>query len=139
MLQAILNKSWKQHPTKQLYDHLLPITKTIKVRQTRHAGHCWRRRDKLIRDVLQWTSSHGWAKAGQPARTYIHQLCVDMGCNLEDLPTAIDNRTGWWERVRDICADGATWWWWQFSTILWAKRPYLSTKAVNLKKTLEMV
>ena len=41
MLQAILNKSWWQHPTKhQLYGHLPPITKTIKVRRTRHAGHC---------------------------------------------------------------------------------------------------
>ena len=33
MLQAILNKSWRQHPTKhQLYGHLPPITKTIQVR-----------------------------------------------------------------------------------------------------------
>ena len=31
MLWAILNKSWRQHPTKhQLYGHLPPITKTIK-------------------------------------------------------------------------------------------------------------
>ena len=38
MLRAIMNKSWRQHPTKQqLYGHLPPITKTIKVRQTRHA------------------------------------------------------------------------------------------------------
>ena len=52
-LQAILNKSWRQHSTKQqLYGHLPPITKTIKVRQTRHAGHCWRSWDELIRDVL---------------------------------------------------------------------------------------
>ena len=30
MLRAILNKSWRQHPTKhKLYGHLLPITKTI--------------------------------------------------------------------------------------------------------------
>ena len=30
MLQAILNKSWKQHPTKpQLYEYLPPISKTI--------------------------------------------------------------------------------------------------------------
>ena len=37
MLRAILNKSWRQHPTKQqLYGHLPPITKTIKVRRTRH-------------------------------------------------------------------------------------------------------
>ena len=33
MLQAILNKSWSKHPTiQQLYGHLLPITKTSKVR-----------------------------------------------------------------------------------------------------------
>ena len=63
MLRAILNKSWRQHRTKQqLYGHLPPITKTIKVRWTRHAGHCWRSRDELIKDVLLWTPSHGRAK-----------------------------------------------------------------------------
>ena len=41
MLRAILNKSRRQHLTKQqLYGHLPPITKTIKIRRTRHAGHC---------------------------------------------------------------------------------------------------
>ena len=34
MLRAILDKSWRQHPTKQqLYGHLPPITKTIKVNE----------------------------------------------------------------------------------------------------------
>ena len=52
MLRAILNKSWKQCPTKQqLYGYLSPITKTIKVRRTKHAGHCWRSRNELISDV----------------------------------------------------------------------------------------
>ena len=37
MLRAILNKSWRQHPTRhQLYGHWSPITKTIQVRRTRH-------------------------------------------------------------------------------------------------------
>ena len=59
MLRAILNKSWQQHPTRhQLYGHLPPITKTIQVRRTRHAGHCWRSRDELIRDVLLNGSLH---------------------------------------------------------------------------------
>ena len=41
MLRAILNKSWKQHPTKQqLYGHLQPTTKTIQLRRTRHAELC---------------------------------------------------------------------------------------------------
>ena len=36
MLRTILNKAWRQHPTKQqLCGHLPPITKTIQVRQTR--------------------------------------------------------------------------------------------------------
>ena len=53
MLQAILNKSWRLNPTKQqLYGHLPPITKTIKIRRTRHAGHYWRSRDELVSDVL---------------------------------------------------------------------------------------
>ena len=53
MLRAILNKSWRQHPTKhQLYAHLPPIMKTIQFRRTRHAGNCWRSRDELISDVL---------------------------------------------------------------------------------------
>ena len=46
MLRAILNKSRRQHPTKhQLYGHLPPIMKSIQVRWTRHAGHCWRSKD----------------------------------------------------------------------------------------------
>ena len=63
MLRAVLNKYWRQHPTKQqLYGHLPPITKTIQVTRTRHAGHCWRSEDELISDVLLWTPSHRRAK-----------------------------------------------------------------------------
>ena len=113
MLRAILNKSWQQHPTRhQLYGHLPPITKTIQVRRTRHAGHCWRSRDELIRDVLLWIPTHGRAKAGRPARTYIQQLCEDTGCCPEDLPRAMNDREEWRERVRDIRAASTKWWWW---------------------------
>ena len=110
------NKSWRQHPTRhQLYGHLPPITKTIQVRWTRHAGHSSRSRDELIRDVLLWTPTHGRAKAGRPARTYIQQLCEDMGCCPEDLPRVMNDREEWRERVRDIRATSATWWWWWWS------------------------
>ena len=109
MLRAIFNKSWRQHPTRhQLYSHLPPITKTIQVRPTRHVGHCWRSRDELINDVHLWTPTHGRAKAGRPARTYIQQLCEDMGCSPEDLPEAMNNREKLRERVRDIRAISTT-------------------------------
>ena len=72
MLQAILNKSWRQYPTRhQLYGYQPPITKTIQARRTRHTGHSWRSRDELISDVLLWTPAYGQAKTGRPARAYI--------------------------------------------------------------------
>ena len=112
MLRAILNKSWWQHPTRhQLYGHLPPITKTIQVRRSRHAGHCWRSRDELISHVLLWTPTHGRAKARRPTRTYIQQLCEDTGCCPEDLLEAMNDKK-WRERVRDIRASSTTWWWW---------------------------
>ena len=74
----------------------IPTTITITPRAPpKHHGH-------LIRDVLLWTPTHGRAKAGRPARTYIQQLCEDTGCCPEDLPRAMNDREEWRERVRDI-------------------------------------
>ena len=96
MLRNILNRSWRQHPTKQqLYGHLSPITKTIQVTRTRHPGHCWRSRDEFISDILIWT--------------YILQLCDYARCSPEDLPDTMNDRE---ERVTDIRAGSTAWWWW---------------------------
>ena len=109
MLRAILKKFWWKHPTRhQLYGHLPPITKTIQVRRTRYAGHCWRSKDELISDVLLWTPTYGRAKAGWPARTYIQQLCEDTECSSEDLLEAMSDKKEWRERVRDIPASSTT-------------------------------
>ena len=103
MLQAILNIIGSSscmgtnHPSRKL-----------KIRRTRHAGHCWKSRDELISYVLLWTPSHGRAKAERTVRTYIQQLCADTGCDPEDLPDAMDDRERWQERVRGICSDGST-------------------------------
>ena len=71
MLCAVLNKSWKQHPTKQqLYRHLPPISKIIQVRLIWYVGHCWRSKDKFISVILLWTTTYGHANVGQPARNY---------------------------------------------------------------------
>ena len=76
MLRAILNKSWQQHPTRhQLYGHLPPITKTIQVRRTRHAGHCWRSRDELIRDVLLWIPNT-WPRKSRATRSNVHSAAM---------------------------------------------------------------
>ena len=128
MLRAILNKSWRQHPTRhQLYGHLHPI----QVKQTWHAGHCWRNRDQLISDVFLWTPTYGRAKAGWPAQIYIQQLCEDMGCSPEDLPEVMNDRKKCRERVRDICAGGTTWW-------RWYKLKRIQIKSTSQKNVLSM-
>ena len=97
-----------------------------------YVGHCWKRKDKLLSDVLLWTPSHGWAKAEQPAQTYIQQLCADTRCSPEDLPKLMDDREGWRKMVMDIRANGATLWWWNIFPkfliiifrIIFIKQPY---------------
>ena len=93
MLRAILNKSRWQRPTRhKLYGHLPLIAKTIQLRRTRHAGHCWRSKDELISDVLLWTPTYGRAKARRPARTYIQQLYEDTGCSPKNLQKAKNDK-----------------------------------------------
>ena len=78
MLHAVLNKSWKQHPTKkQLYGYLHSITQTICVRWTKHAGLCWRSEYELISDIFLWTPTHRHTSVGWSTKTYIDQLCED--------------------------------------------------------------
>ena len=83
VLEAAANKA-------AAYGHLPPITKTTTLRRTRHAGYCCRSGDELISDIFPQSPSHGRAKPGRPARTYIQQLCANTGCNVETLPGAID-------------------------------------------------
>ena len=61
------------------------------------------------------------AKAGWPARVYIQQLCEYTGCCPEDLPRAMSDREEWRERIRDIRATSAIWWWWGFQFIIKSK------------------
>ena len=92
-LRATLNTSRKQYSTKQqLYDHRAPISKTIKIRRTRHGGICWRNKDKLLSDVFLWIPLYGRTRIGRPRSTYLQQHCMDTGCSLEDLPGAMDDR-----------------------------------------------
>ena len=77
-----------------------------------------RHRLQLV-SLLLWTPTHGRAKAGRPARTYIQQLCEDTGCCPEDLPEAMNDREKWRNRVRDIRATSTTWWWWWWWSRSW--------------------
>ena len=60
MLHAVLNKSWKKHPIKTA--SVMQLTPYL-TNHLRHAGHCWRSKNELINDILQWTPTethHCW-------------------------------------------------------------------------------
>ena len=59
-------------------------------------------KDELMNDVFRWTPTHGCATVGQPRRTYLLHLCGDIGWNLEDLLSTMDDGNGWGERER-VC------------------------------------
>ena len=78
MLRTLLNKSWKQYPTKQqLYAHLPPVSQSIQVRQTRNAGYCCNAKNGPINKVFQWAPRH--------------QICAYTGYLLEDLQRVMHN------------------------------------------------
>ena len=91
MLRAILNISWKEHPTKILLDGNIPsLTSIIRIRiRKRFAGHCYRSEEEIVKDV----SNRGTTKIGRPIKTYVKQLCDDTGVTTEVLKTAMKDRT----------------------------------------------
>ena len=109
MLRAALNKSWKDRiSNKDLYLEIPRISASIRKQRLRFAGHCWRSKDELASDVLLWQPTHSKRPRGRPAKTYIDQLLEDTGCNIDEIPTAMNDRKGWMERVKK-CRASSTW------------------------------
>ena len=76
MLRAILNKSWRQHPTRhQLYGHLPPITKTIKVRRNQTCGTLLEKQGR----AHKWCTlmdPHTWPCKSRTTSTNIHSATM---------------------------------------------------------------
>ena len=81
-----LNKSWKQHTSKQqLYGHLPPISQIIQVIRTfiqcsSKVSIFW----DYINNVLLLTPTHRHTCVDDQQRL-MYKLCVNTGCSLEDL------------------------------------------------------
>ena len=114
MLRAILNKSWRQHPTRhQLYGHLPLSRKLFKLDEPDMQTLLEKQGRTHKRCTLM--DPHTWPCKSRTTSTNIHQqLCEDTGCCPEDLPRAMKYREEWRERVRDIRATSAIWWWYMY-------------------------
>ena len=94
---TLINHENSPTPTnQQLYDYLPLISQTIQAGQV---GHCWINKDKLIKDVFLRIPTHGHTSVGRSAKIFIHQLCVDIGCCLEDQLRSMND---WVKEERDL-------------------------------------
>ena len=97
MLRAVLNRFWKFHSSKQVVVvlcYFLSISKNIQDEKYM-LSTTWKVKDKLIiSNVLPWTTTHRHINVGWKIKTYIHQLCADTECLLEDRLRAMAEKTG---------------------------------------------
>lgn len=79
MPRAVLGVSRKEHKTKkELWGHLPKITDTMKMRRLWFIGHCWRRKEEVISELLLWEPKHCARKRGRPATTLLRRPASKM-------------------------------------------------------------
>ena len=86
----------------ELYGNLPKITDTLKIRRLRFIGHCWRRKDEVLSELLLWEPKHGARKRARPATTYVEQLRNDTGLSIAELKSIMGNRKEWMKVVNGV-------------------------------------
>ena len=72
------------------------------IRRLRFIGHCWRKKDEVISDLLLWEPKHGARKRGRPALTYVDQLQNDTGLSIVELKNIMENWKEWMKLVNGV-------------------------------------
>ena len=89
--ERIFTFTWS-HTLIYLYVHSWCKTATVQplsphlTNHPRHSGYWWASKNELINNILLWTPTLRHTSFCQPAKTYNHQLFVDIGCRQENLP-----------------------------------------------------
>ena len=84
------------------YGNLPKITDTLMIRRLQFIGHCWRKKDEVISELLLWEPKHGARKRGRPATTYVDQLRNDTGLSIAELKSIMGNRKEWMKLVNGV-------------------------------------
>ena len=122
-MRALLKQILEAAPHKATAVRPFTSHLTIQNGRIRYTEHCWRSKDELITDVLQWTTTYGHTSLGRPALTYIHQLWADTGFCLKDLSRVMAVRDGCQERAEGIRAVGTPWWWYNANKLnFWERK-----------------
>ena len=97
----ITNKR-NQKTNKELYSNLPKIIDTLMIRRPQFIGHCWRKKDEVISDLLLWEPKHNTRKRGRPATTYVDQLRNDTGLSIAELKSIMGNRKEWMKLINGV-------------------------------------
>ena len=68
-----------------LYGALERLSNKIRRRRLKFAGHCLRREDEVVSDLVLWQPSNGTRRRGRPPDSYIKTLERDTGQRENDL------------------------------------------------------
>ena len=78
-----------------LYWKLERLSNKIIRRRLKFGGHCLRREDEVVSDVVVWQPTYGTRRRGRPPDSYIKNLERDTGLRENDLRAAMMNRDVW--------------------------------------------
>ena len=92
----VLNIHWKNTIKNEiLYGALELLSNIIRRRRLKFAGHCIRREDEVVSDMVLWQPTNGTRRRGRPPDSYIKTLERNTGLRENDLRAAMMNRDVW--------------------------------------------
>ena len=96
ILRMILNVHWSQKVTNELlYWAIEKISTKIIRRFLKFAGHCLRRYDEVVSDLVLWEPTHGTRIRGRPPESYIRNLERQTGIPASEMRVSMMNRAVW--------------------------------------------
>ena len=88
ILRAILN--FLKAPAYKEEEAVRPLTTHLTNHPRETNKTCWALpRKHWSTHKKRWNPSNWYSSVGWPTKPYIHQLCVDCGCHVEDLPISM--------------------------------------------------
>ena len=96
ILRMILNVYWSQKVTNEvLYGAIEKISTKIRRRFLKFSGHCLRRDDEVVSDLVLLEPTHGTRRRVRPPEIYIRNLERETGIPASEMRVAMMNRAIW--------------------------------------------
>jgi hypothetical protein len=94
MLRMVTNVTWRDKVRNEvLYGNLLRVSKKIRERRLRLAGHCIRNNELKANDLVLWEPPQGKPSRGSQKLTYVNMLRRDLGLeSAEELRTLMKGK-----------------------------------------------